>query len=80
MSSEEFTIVSYRNVWPEEARKRNCPRYHPCPICYKCMVKASHLFVKCQDCPIPLCQHSERDRELMIRRENFSPKFPLRTQ
>ena len=50
---------------------RGCPRYKPCPICYKCQNKASHLFIKCVECPIPLDSHTEYHRELMIRRENF---------
>lgn len=53
----------------------NCPRYDPCPICFKCMVRASHLFVKCQNCPVPICRHNEKIREAMIRRENFSSKL-----
>jgi hypothetical protein len=55
-----------------------CMRYKPCPICFKCMHKASHLYVKCQNCSVPLCVHSEKERAAMIRRENFSPRFPLR--
>lgn len=72
--SDAFTIRSNRKIWEEEAVRVNCPRYSPCPICFKCMVKASHLFVKCQRCEIPICHHTERDRELMIRRENFSSR------
>ena len=48
-----------------------CPRYDPCPICDKCQNKASHLYVKCQICQIPICTHKYHDRELMIRRNNF---------
>lgn len=75
--AEEFVIRSNKEIWLQEAKRQRCPRYQPCPICYKCMVKASHLYLKCQSCPIPICGHTEKERELMIRRENFSPKFEL---
>lgn len=68
---------SNREHYQEEARRQRCPRYRPCPICYKCREKATHLYVKCEGCRIPPCGHKEADREFMIRRENFSPKFPL---
>ena len=49
----------------------NCPRYDPCPICNKCLNKASHLYVKCEVCQIPICVHKYKDRKYMIRRNNF---------
>lgn len=49
-----------------------CVRYDPCPICYKCRQKASHLFLRCQDCGVPRCIHTEAERALMIKRENFA--------
>lgn len=74
--SERFTLFrSDRLRWEEEARRLRCPRYNPCPICFKCMAKASHLFVKCQNCAVPLCHHTETEREAMIRRENFSNRL-----
>ena len=76
--SEAFTIRSRRRDWEEEAARMRCPRYAPCPICFKCTTKASHLFVKCQNCGVPICAHNEKDRAAMIRRENFSPRQPLR--
>jgi hypothetical protein len=48
--------------------------YEPCPICFRCKVKASHLYVKCQDCQVPICRHSDKNRNMMIRRENFAIK------
>lgn len=48
-----------------------CIRYNPCPICDKCQSKASHLYVKCQLCEIPICTHKYKDRQYMIRRNNF---------
>lgn len=56
----------------KEKKFKTCPRYNPCPICDKCMNKASHLYVACQTCKIPMCSHKYSDREKMIRRENFS--------
>lgn len=47
-----------------------CPRYNPCPICSKCENKASHLYVKCAICEIPMCTHKYKDRETMIKRDN----------
>lgn len=48
-----------------------CPRYDPCPICDKCRNKASHLFVACETCRIPICSHTYADRDKMIKRKNF---------
>lgn len=61
--------------YAEQVRVVGCTRYQPCPICYKCMVKASHLFIKCQNCQIPICGHNERARNFMIRRENYREKL-----
>ena len=55
-----------------EKKFKTCPRYNPCPICDKCMNKASHLYVACQTCKIPICSHTYADRVKMIKRENFT--------
>lgn len=55
-----------------EPKTKTCPRYNPCPICSKCMNKASHLYVACQTCQIPICSHTYSDREKMIKRKNFT--------
>ena len=55
-----------------EPKAKTCPRYNPCPICAKCMNKASHLYVACQTCKIPICSHTYADREKMIKRKNFT--------
>lgn len=61
-----------RDVFEQhEPKYKKCPRYNPCPICDKCMNKASHLYVACQTCQIPICSHSYADRDKMIKRENF---------
>lgn len=57
----------------------NCIRYNPCPICDKCLNKASHLYVKCQICELPICTHKYNDRKLMIRRDNFKLKASEKT-
>lgn len=54
-----------------EPKTKTCPRYNPCPICSKCMNKASHLYVTCQTCKIPICSHTYADRDKMIKRKNF---------
>lgn len=59
----------------EIALNRSCSRYQPCPICFKCMLKASHLFIECQNCEIPICSHNEKARNWMIKRENFADPF-----
>lgn len=48
-----------------------CARYNPCPICDKCLNKASHLYVRCQTCKIPICTHTYENRAKMIKRRNF---------
>lgn len=55
-----------------EPKFKTCPRYDPCPICDKCRNKASHLYVACQTCKIPICSHTYEDREKMIKRKNFT--------
>jgi len=55
-----------------EKRFKTCPRYNPCPICDKCSNKASHLYVSCQECKIPICTHTYEDKNRMIKRSNFS--------
>lgn len=54
-----------------ESKFKTCPRYDPCPICDKCRNKASHLYVACQTCKIPICSHTYSDRDKMIKRKNF---------
>lgn len=58
----------------EEGKFFSCRRYDPCPICDKCLNKASHLYVSCQTCQIPICTHTYKDRLKMINRNNFSVK------
>ena len=62
-----------KDVFEEkEPKTKTCPRYNPCPICSKCMNKASHLYVACQTCKIPICSHTYADRDKMIKRKNFT--------
>lgn len=56
----------------QEPKYFSCPRYLKCPICSKCMNKASHLYVSCQTCKIPICSHTYADRDKMIKRKNFT--------
>lgn len=55
----------------EEPRFHTCSLYNPCPICDKCMNKASHLYIRCQSCQIPICIHTYENRKKMIKRYNF---------
>lgn len=48
-----------------------CSKYEPCPICYKCRVKASHIYIKCDECSIDLCIHKDEHINRFIIRDNF---------
>lgn len=65
---------SDRPRWEAEARRVQCDWYDPCPICFKCRLKASHLYAKCARCEVKYCGHNEKTRNRMIRRENFAIK------
>ena len=54
-----------------ESNFYTCKRYNPCQICDKCLNKASHIYVKCQTCNIPICTHTYENRKTMIKRRNF---------
>lgn len=70
--SKQSKMNSNREMYDEhEPKSRTCNLYSPCPICFKCQNKASHLYVRCQTCEIPICTHKYKDREFMIRRDNF---------
>lgn len=58
----------------QEPRFKTCKLYNPCPICDKCLNKASHLYVRCQNCQIPICTHTYENRDKMIKRKNFKIK------
>jgi hypothetical protein len=60
------------DIFAEEPKSQTCSMYNPCPICSKCLNKASHLYVRCQTCGIPICVHTYKDKKFMIRRENFA--------
>lgn len=49
-----------------------CSMYEPCPICFKCQNKATHLYVRCETCPVQFCGHNHKQRSFIIRRENFA--------
>lgn len=53
-----------------------CNRYEPCPICYKCRVKGSHVYAKCDDCPIQICVHEPKIIDKWIIRDNFAQEIP----
>lgn len=59
--------------YEDAAAKVGCENYDPCPICYKCRRKASHLYQMCALCEVHVCfRHTEKTREMFIRRENFA--------
>lgn len=51
---------------------KGCSMYDPCPICFKCKNKASHLYIRCQGCAVQFCAHSHKQIAWAIRRENFA--------
>lgn len=54
----------------------HCNRYEPCPICYKCRVKGSHIYDKCDKCSINICVHESKVIDKWIVRDNFSQTLP----
>lgn len=67
------------DIFAEEKRFNSCSLYNPCRICDKCLNKASHLYVRCQNCDIPICTHKHKDRVTMIKRKNFTIKVSENT-
>jgi hypothetical protein len=53
------------------ARETNCFNYRQCPVCYKCVNKAPHLYEQCAKCKVAWCHHKEEDRSKLIKPENF---------
>lgn len=73
LDKNDRLMKNNKDIFEEgEPKTKTCPRYSPCPICAKCMNKASHLYVACQTCKIPICSHTYADREKMIKRKNFT--------
>lgn len=75
---KDNTIMASRNkdLFEEHEPKFNtCLMYEPCPICDKCLNKASHLYVRCQSCQITACKHTDKDKNYMIKRKNFVIDF-----
>ena len=69
-----------KEIYEKGERKfHTCPRYDPCPICDKCRAKASHLYKSCETCKIPICSHTYKNREDMIKRKNFVIKVDHET-
>ena len=65
-------LRSNKDVFAEkEPRILTCTRYNPCPMCEKCKNKASHLYIKCQKCAVPICVHTSETINKMIKRKNF---------
>lgn len=72
LNSNKKALARNKDIFlAEEPKAKTCSLYDPCPICDKCRNKASHLYVRCQTCQIPICVHTYKDRDKMIRRENF---------
>lgn len=80
MEANENRVRNNKELFEEHDKCfTKCVRYNPCPICNKCQNKASHLYVKCQICEIPICVHKYIDRERMIRRKNFAMQVSKET-
>lgn len=73
LDANDRLMRNNRDIFEEkEIKYKTCPRYLPCPICSKCQNKASHLYVACETCSIPICSHTYADRHKMIKRNNFT--------
>jgi hypothetical protein len=73
LDKNDRLLRNNKDIFEEkEPKTKTCPRYNPCPICSKCLNKASHLYVSCQTCQIPICSHTYENRENMIKRKNFT--------
>lgn len=57
-------------------RGSQCSRYEPCPVCYKCRVKGSHIYDRCDSCPIAICTHEDRHIGRFVVRDNFATPMP----
>jgi predicted amidophosphoribosyltransferase len=53
-------------------RSKGCPNYKPCPLCYSCENKATHLYVECESCEVPWDHHNHTAKSYMIKRPNFA--------
>lgn len=58
---------------------KGCSMYEPCPICFKCQNKATHLYARCITCPLDFCGHNHKQRAFMINRDNFAIKVSKET-
>lgn len=73
LDANDKLMRNNRDIFEEKEPKfKTCPRYNPCAICSKCQNKASHLYVACETCMIPICSHTYADRDKMIKRNNFT--------
>lgn len=62
-----------------EVLSNGCSMYDPCPMCFKCMNRATHLYERCLNCPVQFCGHNHKQRSYMIRRDNFAIKVTKET-
>lgn len=69
---ETKLFKSSREDYEAEVARVGCSQYAPCPVCYKCMHKAAHLYDQCNGCQVPLCHHNESSRKKLIRPNNFT--------
>ena len=73
LESNQTLFKQNKDIFAQnEKRFHICPQYQPCPVCHKCKAKASHLYVKCQTCTIPICRHTYGDAKKLIKREPFT--------
>jgi hypothetical protein len=71
-AAKDHKFISNEKEFEKELKRiGGCKRYLPCPICFKCLNKSSHLDLKCQICRIPICVHTYEQRKKMIKRKNF---------
>ena len=70
---ESKLFGSNRDEYEQYAREGiKCHNYEGCSICFKCKVKAWHIYEKCNRCEILHCYHKEADRQKLIKPKNFT--------
>lgn len=79
ISNNKKLFAKNKDLFAEEKRLTGCSMYYPCPICDKCLNKASHLYVRCENCGIPICVHTNKDKMTLIKRKNFKIKVSEKT-
>lgn len=80
MSAKVTAVHEAKRKHQMKELSNNCSLYEPCPVNFRCIVKASHLYKRCEYCAVPPAQHNHKARAWAIRRENFAIKVTPETE